>query len=206
MSNITPFKIDVSEAKLQRLKQKLALADFPDEVEGVGWDRGSPLADIKRLTEYWREGYDWRKAEKKLNELPQFTADVEVEGFGALNVHFVHQKSEVENAIPLIFVHGWPGSFDEVSKILPELVKGGDDHPAFHVVAPSLLNFGFSQGVTKVSFSYYTRHLLIVVDADFFSRKDSTQSTKPSHATNSCRHWVTSNMVRSSPPSVQISN
>ena len=151
MTQISPYKIAVPQAKLDRLKQKLALADFPDELEEAGWDYGVPLADIKRLTAYWHNGYDWRKAEAELNEaLPQFTVDIQVEGFETLKIHFVHQKSEVKGAIPLLFAHGWPGSFDEARKIIPDLVKGGKDSPAFHVVVPSLPNFGFSQGTKKV--------------------------------------------------------
>jgi pimeloyl-ACP methyl ester carboxylesterase len=150
MASIQPYKIAVPQDKLDILKKKLDLATFPDELEDVEWGHGPPLADIKRLTAYWRDNYDWRKAEAKLNEFPQFIADIVVDGYETFKVHFIHQKSEVKNAIPLIFVHGWPGSFDEVSRILPELVKGGKDTPAFHVVAPSLVNFGFSEGTKKV--------------------------------------------------------
>ena len=152
MSNIQPYKIVVPQAKLDRLKAKLELADFPDELEDSGWDRGSPLGDIRRLATRWKDGYDWRKAETELNKLPQFTIDVPIEGFETLKIHFVHQKSECKNAIPLLFAHGWPGSYDEVKKILPELVQGGKAHPAFHVVAPSMANFGFSEGTKKKGF------------------------------------------------------
>lgn len=99
---------------------------------------------------YWQNGYDWRSEEEKINQLPQFTVDIPVEGFETLKIHFVHKQSPCKNAIPLLFTHGWPGSFVEVTKVLPELLKGGEDHPAFHVVAPSLANFGFSQGTKKV--------------------------------------------------------
>ena len=150
MSDITPFRISIPESRLERLKQKLALADFPDEIQGAGWDYGTPLADIKRLVAYWHQGYDWRKGEAELNKLPQFTTDIPVDGFETLKIHFIHQKSPVNGAIPLLFCHGWPGHFDEVRKILPELVKGGTDFPAFHVAAPSLANFGFSEGTKKV--------------------------------------------------------
>jgi pimeloyl-ACP methyl ester carboxylesterase len=150
MASISPYKIAVPQSKLDILKKKLDLATFPDELDGSEWDYGSPLTDIKRLTAYWQSGYDWRKAEAMLNEYPQFTADIPVDGYETFKIHFIYQKSEVKNAIPLIFVHGWPGSFDEVTKILPELVKGGKNQPAFHVVAPSLVNFGFSEGTKKV--------------------------------------------------------
>jgi pimeloyl-ACP methyl ester carboxylesterase len=151
MAYISPYKISVPQAKLNRLKQKLALADFPDELEDANWDYGAPLADVKRLTARWHTNYDWRKVEAELNAtLPQFTVDIPVDGFETLTIHFVHRKSEVDGAIPLLFAHGWPGSFDEVRKLIPDLVKGDKDTPAFHVVAPSLPNFGFSQGTKKV--------------------------------------------------------
>ena len=149
MASIQPYKIAVPQEKLDILKKKLELASFPDELDDSEWDYGSPLADIKRLTALWKDGYDWRSAETKLNECPQFTTDIPIDGYETFKVHFIHRKSETKNAIPLIFVHGWPGSFDEVTKILPKLVEGGKDQPAFHVVAPSLVNFGFSQGTKK---------------------------------------------------------
>ena len=154
MSGIQPFKIAVSDDKIQRLKQKLALADFPTEVvDEKAWVRGSPLSDVKRLAERWANGYDWRAAEAELNELPQFTTKITIDNFDTYDVHFIHQKSNVKNAIPLVFAHGWPGSFIEVTKILPELVKGGKDFPAFHVVAPSLIDFGFSAAAMKKGFN-----------------------------------------------------
>ncbi|PIL25386.1 hypothetical protein GSI_13276 [Ganoderma sinense ZZ0214-1] len=147
-----PFKLAVPDADLDVLHQKLELARFPDELEGAGWEYGTPLADMKRLTEHWKNGFNWRKTEAEINKLPMFTRDIEVEGFGTLNVHFVHQVSDVRNAIPLLFVHGWLGSFLEVRKILPMLTAGGEDHPSFHVVAPSLPGFAFSEAPHKPGF------------------------------------------------------
>ena len=159
MASITPYRISVSKAKLDRLKQKLALTDFPDELDDSGWDYGAPLDKIKELAKYWNCNFDWPSVEEKLNELPQYTIPISVDGFETLNVHFAYQESEVKGAIPLLFCHGWPGNFTEVSKILPELVKGGPGHPAFHVVAPSLPNFGFSQGTKKVGDTYVSAPL-----------------------------------------------
>ena len=150
MPQINPYKIAIPQEKVDRLKQKLALADFPTELDGADWEYGTPLAEVKRLTEYWHQSFDWKKAEAKLNELPHFATDINVDNFETLNIHFVHQKSEVKGAIPLLFAHGWPGSFHEVVKILPELVHGSNNFPAFHVVAPSLPSFGFSEGTKKV--------------------------------------------------------
>lgn len=152
MTSITPFKIAIPDEKLERLKQKLALSDFASDLDDCEpWLHGPPTKEINRLTQYWAHKYDWRKAEARLNEFPQFSAKIDVSGFGTYDVHFVHQKSARENAIPLLFVHGWPGSFIEVTKILPELVKGDGEGPSFHVVAPSLIDFGFSSPSGKVS-------------------------------------------------------
>ncbi|ELQ41300.1 epoxide hydrolase 1 [Pyricularia oryzae 70-15] len=153
--SVTPYKINVPEDKITRLKQKLAAAELPDELEDAGWDMGSPLADVKRLAKYWRDEFDWRQAEAELNQMPQFTTTMQIEGFDPIELHFVHAKSSRPNAVPLLFCHGWPGSFEEVSKLLPLLVDGGgsDDKPAFDVVAPSLPGFGFSSGVKKRGFS-----------------------------------------------------
>ncbi|KAJ6443484.1 putative serine hydroxymethyltransferase, mitochondrial [Purpureocillium lavendulum] len=152
---ITPFKIAVPEEAVRRLKEKLAAAAFTDETQFTdSWDYGAPLTDVKRLAERWRDGFDWRAQEAKLNQVPQFTTKVHVDGFGELNIHFVYKKSTRKGAIPLLFCHGWPGSFYEVLKILPLLTEPEDpDAPAFDVVAPSLPNFGFSDGVNKKGFS-----------------------------------------------------
>src|SRR6201989_1204901 len=105
---------------MANLKQKSAATEFPDELEGVEpWSRGTPLADLKRLSQYWQNGFDWREQEAKLNQLPQYMTKIDVEGFGTYAIHFFHQPSTVKNAIPLLFCHGWPGSFMEVTKILP---------------------------------------------------------------------------------------
>lgn len=106
VTNIQPFQIAVSDGQLDDLKQRLKLTRLPDELDEAGWEYGAPLKDVKRLVARWQEGYDWRRAEAELNRMPQFTADVEVDGFGTLNIHFVHQKSAVKDAIPLFFSHG----------------------------------------------------------------------------------------------------
>ncbi|KAG7093559.1 hypothetical protein E1B28_007229 [Marasmius oreades] len=147
---MSSFKISIPDALIDDLRQKLELARLPDELEDAGWDYGVPLADVRRLVALWKDGYDWRKHEKELNdELPQFTRDIEVEGFGSLNVHYVHKESETKNAIPLLFIHGWPGSFLEVRKILPLLTSGS---PCFHVVAVGQPGYGFSEAPKKGGF------------------------------------------------------
>ena len=104
----TPFRINIPQADINLLQAKLASTRFPDELEDVGQSYGAPLSDIRRLVGFWGKGYDWRKHEQALNdEMPQFTRDIEVSGgHGTLNVHYVHRRSEVRNAIPLLFCHG----------------------------------------------------------------------------------------------------
>ncbi|KAK7052885.1 hypothetical protein VNI00_004205 [Paramarasmius palmivorus] len=150
---MSSFKIAVSDKALDLLKKKLDLTCLPDELDDAGWHYGVPLADIRRLLARWKDGYDWRKYETILNEeLPQFTRDIEVEGHGVLNIHYIYKKSEVPNAIPLLFVHGWPGSFLEVRKILPLLTANEPGSPSFHVVALGLPGYGFSEGTKKKGF------------------------------------------------------
>ncbi|VDB84733.1 unnamed protein product [Peniophora sp. CBMAI 1063] len=148
------FTISIPNNQLEILKRKLDLTRLPDELEEVGWDYGAPRGDIERLLQRWKDGFDWRAAEAALNkDLPMFTRDIPVEGPGALNIHYVHQKSAIPGAIPLLFVHGWPGSFIEVRKVLPLLVKPDKSSaPAFHVVALSLPGYGFSEAAKKPGF------------------------------------------------------
>jgi len=106
MSNEQLFQITIADDALAALKAKLELTTFPDELEDAGWEYGAPLADVQRLVARWKKGYDWRKYEAELNRLPMFTRDIEIDGFGTLNIHYVHQKSAVLEAIPLLFIHG----------------------------------------------------------------------------------------------------
>ncbi|KAH7038203.1 Alpha/Beta hydrolase protein [Microdochium trichocladiopsis] len=161
MADIKPYTIAVPDSAIEDLKLRLSLAKFPDELEGAGWDMGVPLAEVQRLARHWQKSHDWRAAERELNKLPNYVTPIQCDGgFEALDIHFVHVRSSAakagQNAIPLLFVHGWPGHFQEVLKILKPLTEGeaGDDTiPVFDVVAPSLPNFGFSQGTKKRGFA-----------------------------------------------------
>jgi len=107
MGSITPFNIAVPDAQLEQLHQKLEQAAFPDELDEAGWGMGVPLSEMKRLVTTWREKFDWRTQEQKLNEqLKQFTVPVSVDGFGELDIHVVHHRSGSPRAIPLLFIHG----------------------------------------------------------------------------------------------------
>jgi pimeloyl-ACP methyl ester carboxylesterase len=161
-----PFMIQISDHKLEHLKQKLALADFPDRGPANSkdlWRRGVPVAEIHRLATVWRISYDWRKVEAQLNTFPQYRTTVNVKGFGLYEIHHIHMRSSRTDAIPLLFLHSWPGSFLEVTKMLKDLVQGPSDSVAFHVVAPSLIDFGFSSGNSAVRYLYdvdYERSLM----------------------------------------------
>ncbi|KAK7040716.1 hypothetical protein VNI00_009622 [Paramarasmius palmivorus] len=165
----SPFIISIPEMSISLLRQKLDLVRFPDELDDAGWLYGAPLNDVKRLVNRWKDGYNWKAHEKSLNdELPQFIREIEVDGFGSLSIHYVHKRSEItENAIPLLFVHGWPGSFVEARKILPLLTTGT---PSFHVVAVGLPGYGFSEGSNKKGFSIAqyaeARHEFIVDETE----------------------------------------
>lgn len=125
MSPEASFQIQISDTHIDALKQKLALTSFPDELEDAGSDYGTPLADIRRIIARWKDGYDWRAHEAALNaELPQFTQDIDVEGFGTLNIHYVHQKSETVDAIPLLFVHGCKWILNQCEPSLLTLWQG----------------------------------------------------------------------------------
>ncbi|KAI0206210.1 microsomal epoxide hydrolase [Astrocystis sublimbata] len=150
---IKPFTIAIPDAALEDLNERLSKTRLPDELEDSGKDFGSPLKDVKRLSKYWLEKYDWRKAEAELNKLPHFTTSLQADGFKPLSVHFVHMRSSRADAIPLLFVHGWPGLFLEATKIMKPLTEPADSsQPAFHVVAPSLLGYGFSEGCKQRDF------------------------------------------------------
>ncbi|HEY0448826.1 epoxide hydrolase family protein [Actinophytocola sp.] len=140
---IRPFRIDIPQADLDDLNRRLAATRWPDELPDVGWTRGVPLGYLKKLTEHWRTGYDWRAQEKLLNELPQFVTEID----GA-TVHFAHVRSPEPDALPLVLTHGWPGSIveflDVVGPLADPRAHGGDPADAFHLVIPALPGFGFS--------------------------------------------------------------
>ena len=140
---IRPFHIDVPQADLDDLRDRLARTRWPDELPGVGWSRGVPLGYLRELAEHWRTAYDWREHEARLNGFPQFTTTID----GA-NVHFLHVRSPEPDALPLILTHGWPGSVVEFLDVIGPLsdprAHGGDPADAFHLVIPSIPGYGFS--------------------------------------------------------------
>ncbi len=140
---IRPFEIAVSDTVLDDLQARLANTRLPDQLEGVEWDYGTELGYLTELIGYWRDGFDWREQERQLNQFDQFKTVLD-----GLDTHFIHQRSAEPNAIPLIITHGWPGSIAEFTKIIGPLTDpvahGGAAEDAFHVVAPSMPGYGFS--------------------------------------------------------------
>ncbi|MGW1281943.1 epoxide hydrolase family protein [Streptomyces tsukubensis] len=130
---IKPFRIEIPQADLDDLTDRLARTRWPNEVADAGWDYGFPLARLRELAEHWRTRYDWREHEKRLNELPHFTTEIDGQ-----NIHFVHVRSADPDALPLILTHGWPGSFLEFLDVIEPLSRD------FHLVIPSIPGYGFS--------------------------------------------------------------
>jgi pimeloyl-ACP methyl ester carboxylesterase len=145
---VKPFRIDIPQSDLDNLGERLAATRWPNEVTGAGSDYGMPLSVVKRLAERWRSGYDWRAHEARLNEIPQYTATIDGQ-----NIHFLHLQSVEPGALPLLLLHGWPGSVVEFLNMIGPLTDprshGGDPSHAFHVVVPSLPGYGFSGPTTE---------------------------------------------------------
>ncbi len=139
----TPFAISVSDDVLADLRARLQRVRWPDEPPGAAWQYGTSLAYMQELVAYWRDRYDWRAHERRLNELRQFTVPL-----GGIDLHFIHQPGAGPSPFPLLLSHGWPGSVWEFHKIIPMLTDparfGADPRDAFTVVAPSLPGYGFS--------------------------------------------------------------
>ncbi|KAF4473206.1 epoxide hydrolase [Fusarium agapanthi] len=153
MAGISPFKIHVPDSLLEEVKIKLKYARLDSGMADVEWnDLEIGHSAFKEVVEFWRDEYDWRKYEAFLNTFNHFKTPIQVNGFEPLDIHFLHHRSSREDAIPLIFVHGWPGSFLEATKILPLLVDPPTGKQAFHVVAPSIPGYGFSQYSKKSGF------------------------------------------------------
>ena len=138
-----PFRIDVPQAVLDDLRARLARTRWPQGSEGESWNYGTNLGAMKALVEYWQNGFDWRAQEARLNQFPQFKA--EIDGVG---IHFIHVRGKGANSMPIILTHGWPDSFYRFYKLIPMLTDparfGGDPAQSFDVIVPSLPGYGFS--------------------------------------------------------------
>jgi pimeloyl-ACP methyl ester carboxylesterase len=140
---IRPFHVDIPDEALEDLRGRIAATNWPEQETVADQSQGVPLAMIQKLARYWMTDYDWRKCEASLNALPQFITEID-----GLDIHFIHARSQYEDALPLIVNHGWPGSIIEQLKIIERLTDptahGGTPEEAFDVVIPSMPGYGFS--------------------------------------------------------------
>jgi microsomal epoxide hydrolase len=133
----------VDDGVLDDLRNRLGRTRWTEQIDGAGWDYGADISYVRELCEYWRDGYDWRLHEARLNEHPQFICEVD-----GLDIHFQHVKGKGPNPLPLLLIHGWPGSICEYQELIGPLTDpasfGGDPADSFDLVIPSLPGFGFS--------------------------------------------------------------
>ncbi|HEX4217674.1 MAG TPA: epoxide hydrolase [Acidimicrobiales bacterium] len=141
---IETFHVDVDDAVLDDLRDRLRRTRFPDQIEGTGWEYGIPIDYLAELVGYWLDQYDWRSHEARLNELAHFRTSIDGQ-----SIHFIHARSPHADALPLLITHGWPGSVVEFLEVIPRLTHpeayGGRASDACHVIAPSLPGYGFSE-------------------------------------------------------------
>jgi pimeloyl-ACP methyl ester carboxylesterase len=142
-SDIRPFQVDIPDEALDDLRRRVAATNWPEKETVADQSQGVPLAMIQQLARYWMTDYDWRTCEGRLNALPQFITEID-----GLDIHFLHVRSQHEDALPLIINHGWPGSIIEQLKLIEPLTDptahGGTAEDAFHLVIPSMPGYGFS--------------------------------------------------------------
>ena len=140
MSDICAFTLSVAEDELVALADRLDRVRWPEQEPVADWSQGTKLTVLRELVAYWRIEYDWRRCEARLNALGQFKTEID-----GLDIHFLHRRSSRAGAVPLLLTHGWPGSVVEFFGVIDDLVEPEDpDAMAFHVIAPSLPGYGFS--------------------------------------------------------------
>ena len=152
MTDPRPFRIDVPDAVLTDLRERLARTRWPEPIPGTEWDYGAKVDAVRELCEYWRDGYDWRAQEAALNRIPGFRHEVD-----GVDLHFWHVRSAAPGAFPLLLLHGWPGSIVEFVRMLAPLSE------QFDLVVPALPGFGFGGkprergwGVTRIAAAFDT--------------------------------------------------
>jgi len=143
VTDLRPFRVDVPEERLADLRRRITTTQWPEKETVADHTQGVPLGMMQDLARYWATEYDWRRCEAALNDLPHFLTEID-----GLDIHFIHVRSEHEDALPLVVNHGWPGSIIEQLKIIDRLTNptahGGSATDAFHVVIPSMPGYGFS--------------------------------------------------------------
>jgi epoxide hydrolase len=176
MDTIEEFRVDIPQPDLDDLHNRLTGTRWANELPEAsrarqpsqpgpvppGWEYGVPLDYVQRLVAYWRDGFDWREAEAKINAHPQFTTTIDGQ-----NIHFLHVRSAHKNALPLILSHGWPNSVVEYTGLIEPLTNPDDPRDAFDVVIPSLPGFGFSGPTTEPG---WNRHRIAAAWAELMRR------------------------------------
>src|ERR1700733_3375994 len=143
-ATIQPFKVHVPDSVLIDLRHRLVETRWPDQLPGTNWEYGADIKKVRELADYWQNGYDWRAQEAKINRFDQFTTEIDGQ-----QIYFIHQRSSRPDAIPLMLIHGWPGSIVEFLALIEPLIDPKDKNsPAFDVIVPSLPGFGFSGPTT----------------------------------------------------------
>jgi pimeloyl-ACP methyl ester carboxylesterase len=134
----------VPDRVLVDLRRRLAEASWPDQLPGTTWEYGTDIKKVRKLADYWQNGYHWRVQEAKINQFDQFTTEIDGQ-----QIYFIHQRSPRPDAIPLMLIHGWPGLILEFEKLIGPLTHPKDkSSPAFDVIIPSLPGFGYSGPTT----------------------------------------------------------
>src|SRR5258708_22767193 len=152
--DLAPFKVDVPQVALDDLKNRLANTRWPNKELVTDWSQGVPLAKAQSLVAYWRDKYDWRRFEARINAFPQYRT--QIDGVG---IHFIHVRSPEQNALPINLTHGWPGSVVEFMEVIGPLSDptryGGRAEDPFHVSLPSLPGFAFSDKPVETRWDVY---------------------------------------------------
>ncbi|HEY6337509.1 MAG TPA: epoxide hydrolase [Candidatus Sulfotelmatobacter sp.] len=145
VATIKPFKVRISDSVLADLRRRIEETRWPDQLPGTTWEYGADIHKIHELADYWRSKYDWRAQEARINRFDQFTTEIDGQ-----TIYFIHERSPRADAMPLMLIHGWPGSVLEFLALVEPLTHPKDSStPAFDVVIPSLPGFGFSGLTTK---------------------------------------------------------
>ena len=167
-ATIQQFKMHVPDRVLVDLRRRLAEANWPDQLPGTTWEYGADINKVRALADYWENRYDWRTQEAKINRFDQFTTEIDGQ-----QIYFIHQRSRRPDAIPLLLIHGWPGSILEFLALIEPLTHPKDSHtPAFHVIIPSLPGFGFSGPTTTRGWGpqRMAKALVVLMDRLGYSR------------------------------------
>ncbi len=166
--SIRPFKVHVPDDVLIDLRRRLADTKWPDQLPGTTWEYGADIKKVRELADYWQNGFDWRAQEDRINRFDQFTTQIDGQ-----QIYFIHQRSPRPDAIPLLLIHGWPGSIVEFLALIEPLTHPKDSHsPAFDVIIPSLPGFGFSGATTTRGWGprRMAKALVVLMDRLGYSR------------------------------------